>query len=86
MEKGEILNKMLSILEPYVRDPEMLGEVTPETHIIDDLKVNSARLVDIMIEAEDAFDIVIEDEDADAIETVGDMVRVITSKMEQQAA
>ncbi len=86
MGEGEILNRMLSILEPFVRDREVLGEVNPETHIIDDLKVNSARLVDIIIEAEDAFDIVIEDDDADAIGTVGDMVQVIACKVEQQAA
>ena len=51
-----------------------------ETHILDDLKVNSARLVDVVLEFEDAFDIEIADDDVDAVETVGDAVRLIEAK------
>ena len=52
-----------------------------DTTIIQDLKVNSARLVDIIIQAEDVFDIEIDDDDADEIKTVGDAVRVVERKL-----
>ena len=42
--------------------------VGPETNILDDLKVNSARLVDVVLAFEDEFDIEIADEDVDAVE------------------
>ena len=54
--------------------------VSLETHILDDLKVNSARLVDVVLEFEDAFDIEITDDDVDSVETVGDAVRLIEAK------
>ena len=42
------------------------------THILDELKVNSARLVDVVLAFEDEFDIEIADEDVDSVKTVGD--------------
>ena len=42
--------------------------------------MNSARLVDIILDFEDAFDIEVEDEDADAVNTVGDAVQLIAAK------
>jgi acyl carrier protein len=45
------------------------------------LKVNSARLVDVVLEFEDAFDIEIADEDVDSVETVGNAVELIESKL-----
>ncbi len=86
MEQKEIFTRIIDILKPYVREPAALDQVSEETHIIDDLKVNSARLVDVIIQAEDEFDIIIEDDDADTIRTVGDTVNVVAQKMSQAAA
>jgi Phosphopantetheine attachment site. len=58
-----------------------LDAATDDTHILDDLKVNSARLVDVIIKCEDVFDIEIDDDDADEIKTIGDTVAVIKSKL-----
>ena len=52
-----------------------------QTSILDDLKVNSARLVDVVIAFEDDFDIEIADEDVDTVNTVGDAVNLIVSKL-----
>jgi acyl carrier protein len=81
MEEKQIFTEMINILRPYVKDPTLLENVTNETHILDDLKVNSARLVDVIIKCEDVFDIEIDDDDADQIRTVGDAVDVIKSKL-----
>ena len=61
--------------------PPWLDRVAGATHILDDLKVNSARLVDVVLEFEDAFDIEIADEDVDSVETVGNAVELIESKL-----
>ena len=55
--------------------------VGPNTHILDDLKVNSARLVDVVLAFEDKFGIEIADDDVDTVNTVGDAVRLISAKL-----
>ena len=56
------------------------GEAGHGTRIIEDLGVNSARLVDIVLEFEDQFGISIDDEAADKVRTVGDAVQMIVLK------
>ncbi|MBN2568533.1 MAG: acyl carrier protein [Deltaproteobacteria bacterium] len=81
MDEKQILEEMVKILSPYVKDAALLENATTETHILDDLKVNSARLVDVIIKCEDVFDIEIDDDDADTIKTIGDAVSVVKAKM-----
>jgi acyl carrier protein len=81
MSKDEIFEQVVKILTPYVKNQEALDSVSLSTHILDELKVNSARLVDVVLEFEDAFDIEIADEDVDSVETVGNAVELIASKL-----
>ncbi len=77
MEAQNIFEKMVTIITPFAKDSGAMDNACLETNILDDLKVNSARFVDIIIEAEDAFDIEIDDDSADSIETIGDAVTII---------
>ena len=77
----EVFEKVVKILTPYVKNQAALDSVSPSTHILDDLKVNSARLVDVVIAFEDDFDIEIADEDVDQVNTVGDAVNLISGKL-----
>ena len=81
MSQEEIFEQVVKILTPYVKNQEALDGVGMSTHILDELKVNSARLVDVVLEFEDAFDIEIADEDVDSVETVGNAVELIASKL-----
>lgn len=81
MNTEEIFEKTIEIIKEFVKDKDKLQNATMDTSIIDDLKVNSARLVDIIIEAEDVFDIEIDDDDADQIRTVGDAVNIVEKKL-----
>jgi len=81
MEENKIREEFVNILRAYVKDPELLNSVTNDTHILNDLKVNSARLVDIIIKCEDVYGISIDDDDADKIRTIGDAVSVIKEKI-----
>jgi acyl carrier protein len=81
MTQDEIFEQVVKILTPYVKNQEALDGVSMTTHILDELKVNSARLVDVVLEFEDAFDIEIADEDVDSVETVGNAVELIASKL-----
>ena len=81
MDQSEIMGTVVKILTPWVKNEDALQSVSMETSILDDLKVNSARLVDVVIAFEDEFDIEIEDEDVDAVNSVGDAVQLISGKL-----
>jgi len=81
MTQDEIFEQVVKILTPYVKNQEALDSVGLSTHILDELKVNSARLVDVVLAFEDTFGIEVADEDADSVNTVGDAVRLICSKL-----
>ena len=81
MEQAEVFERVVKILTPWVKNDSALASVAMETNILDDLKVNSARLVDVVIAFEDDFDIEIADEDVDTVSTVGDAVNLILSKL-----
>jgi len=81
MTREEIFAKVVEIIRPFVKNQEALDSIGDSTNILKDLKVNSARLVDIILDFEDAFDIEVEDEDADAVNTVGDAVKLIEARI-----
>ena len=64
---------------------EQLGtsrdKITRATSFINDLGADSLDTVELVMEFEDEFDINIPDEDAEKIQTVGDAVQYIESKL-----
>jgi acyl carrier protein len=80
MERQEAFAMVVKILTPHVKNMKALDSVSDTTNILDDLKVNSARLVDVVLAFEDEFDIEIPDEDVDLVNTVGDCVNMILEK------
>jgi acyl carrier protein len=81
MEENKIFTEMIEILRLYAKDKTHLDQASMATHILDDLKVNSARLVDVIIKCEDVFGVTIEDDEADKIRTIGDAVELIKNKL-----
>jgi acyl carrier protein len=80
-DEKQIFDKVVEILKPYAKDAEALARVSLDTNILSGLKVNSARLVDVVLAFEDAFGIEVADDDADKVQTVGDAVRLIQGKL-----
>lgn len=81
MDEKKIFEEMVNILKVYTKDLALLEKATLDTHILNDLKVNSARLVDVIIKCEDVFGITVEDDEADKIRTIGDAVNIIKQKL-----
>jgi acyl carrier protein len=81
MDEKKIYEEFMNIIKLYAKDAALVEKATKETHILNDLKVNSARLVDIIIKCEDVFGIEIADEEADKIRTIGDAIKIIASKV-----
>jgi acyl carrier protein len=77
MDQKEVFDQVIAILKPFAKNQAALASVTSESSIQKDLKVNSARLVDVILELEERFGIQVKDEDADKVRTVGDAVSLI---------
>ena len=81
MDDKKIFDEMVNILKSYAKNQDLLEKATMDTHILNDLKVNSARLIDVIIRCEDVYGISIDDDEADKIRTIGDAVKVIKLKL-----
>jgi len=60
MDRREILEELKKVLAPYTENKEMLDGINEQTDLINDLKINSANLVDIIIDAEAKYNIEID--------------------------
>ncbi|MDX2245462.1 MAG: phosphopantetheine-binding protein [Bacteroidia bacterium] len=81
MEIAEITEKLRSIVRPYVDDKSLLENINGDTDLLKDLKINSAHLVDIILDAEEVFNIEIDDEAAEKMLTVKEAVRIIAERV-----
>lgn len=81
MEQQQIYSKVVNVITPYAKNADGISAMNENTKILEDLGVNSARLVDIVLAFEDEFNIQVEDEAADEIWTIGDAVKLINSKI-----
>jgi acyl carrier protein len=81
MTDKEIIEKLKSIVTPYTQRKEGLEGFNEETDFINDLKINSANLVDVVLDVEDEFNIEIDNDSMDGMLTVGDAKDIIERKM-----
>lgn len=73
----EVFEKVVGIISKHAKNQDALKNLTMETNILTDLQVNSARLVDIVLDFEDEFDLEIDDDEADKIATIGNAVELV---------
>jgi len=84
MTREEILAVLKSVLAPYTTNKEMLAGINDETDLIRDLKINSANLVDVIIDAESKYDIEIDYDSADKMINVGTCIDIIMEKLDEK--
>jgi len=81
MNKKELINSLKKIIKPYVQDEEAFKLLSEETDFINDLKINSANLVDIILDLEDEFDIEIDDKSMEKMLSVKAAIDIIITKL-----
>jgi len=81
MNKEQLIAKLKPIIEPYVQDEEAFKNLSEDTDFVNDLKINSANLVDIILDIEDEFDIRLENEDMEQMLNVKSAISIVTSKL-----
>ena len=81
MTKDELIAKLKTIVQPYIQDEEAFVNLSEETDFINDLKINSANLVDVILDVEDEFDIRIENDDMEKMISVKAAMAIINEKL-----
>lgn len=57
------------------------GSLTPEMRLVEDLRLDSVRLLTLAAEVENRFRVLLDEADELALETVGDLVAVVRRKL-----
>ena len=83
MNREESIQKLKKIVKPYVKNEEALENINENTDFINDLNINSANLVDVILDVEEVFDIEI---DADSMEKMRDVQSALMVIEEKLAA
>lgn len=81
MQKEEKYQKLKNIIKVYLPEDVAFSDISEDSHLMNDLNINSANLVDIVLDVEDAFDIRLENEDMENMQTVNDAVYIIDAKL-----
>lgn len=84
MTKEAILQKLKEVIKPYSQNLEALENISATTDFTNDLKINSANLVDVFLDVEEAFEIELENSSLEKIANVYDAIDVIALKLQQK--
>ena len=75
------IEQLKEIIKPYVPNAERLENLSPETDFIKDLEINSANLVDIILDIEEKFDINIDNEGMEKMLNVKAALAIIDQEL-----
>jgi acyl carrier protein len=84
MTEEEKYQKLKTIVEAYLPDDVGVDQITLESNFTQELNINSANLVDIVLDVEDTFDIMLENDDMDGMLTVKDALAIIDKKIAEK--
>lgn len=81
MTNNELITKLKTIVSPHIQDEEAFKNLSETTDFVKDLKINSANLVDIILDIEDEFNIRLENEDMEKMLDVKAAMEIINTKL-----
>ena len=84
MEKEVLITALKKIVKPYIQDEEAYENLSENTDFIKDLKINSANLVDVILDVEDEFDIIVDNESMEKMLTVKAALKIIETKLSEK--
>lgn len=80
-DNDQRLARLKGIVKTYLPEDVSIDSVGEESNFVTELNINSAHLVDIVLDLEDAFGIRLENEDMDQMQTVKDALNIIDQKL-----
>jgi acyl carrier protein len=84
MDRTATIERLKTIVKPFVANAEAFDNLTESTDFINDLQINSANLVDIILDIEDAFKIEIDNQAMEKMLTIKAALDIIETKLEEK--
>jgi acyl carrier protein len=84
MNRQEIIEKLKDIVKPYIKNQQAFDNLTERTDFITDLQINSANLVDVILDIEEVFNIIIDNESMERMVDVKSAMDIIKTKLSEK--
>jgi acyl carrier protein len=84
MNRTAIIDQLKTIVKPYINSQEAFENLTEQTDFLTDLKINSANLVDIILDIEDHFGIAIDNQSMERMLNIGAALQIIETKLAEK--
>jgi len=84
MERVATIEQLKSIVKPYAQNEEAFENLTEDTDFINDLKINSANLVDVVLDIEEKFDLIIDNESMEKMVNVKAAIGIIEAELSRK--
>ena len=81
MNKEKTIEELKSIVKPYIQNQEAFDRLSEDTDFINDLNINSANLVDVILDIEEKYNIVIDNESMERMINVKSALEIIENKL-----
>ncbi|SFD76075.1 acyl carrier protein [Chitinophaga sp. CF118] len=84
MDQETLIAAIKEIVKPYTKNEEALNNISENTDFVNDLQINSANLVDIILDVEEKFNIVVDNDSMERMLNVKAAIEIIQSKLAGQ--
>jgi acyl carrier protein len=84
MNKPELIETLKGIVKPYKKNQEAFDNLNDTTDFINDLQINSANLVDIILDIEEEFSIVIDNQSMEQMLDIKSTIAIIETKLAEK--
>ena len=81
MNKEKTIEELKSIVKPYIQNQEAFDRLSEDTDFIKDLNINSANLVDVILDIEEKYNIVIDNESMERMINVKSALEIIENNL-----
>lgn len=81
MTSDQIYDRLKDIIKVYLPEDVSEAEINENSHLVKELNINSAHLIDVVLDVEDAFDITIKDDELEQLDTISRAVEIIAQKI-----
>jgi len=84
MTTEQIYAKLLPIIKTYLPEDVSEEDIAPDKDLTGELNINSAHLVDVVLDVEDEFDIEFANADMENLRTINDAIEIIKQKLKTE--
>ena len=84
MSKENVLIELKQIIKPYINAEISADAILESSDFITDLKINSANLVDVILDVEDHFNIIIDQQSMERMIDVQSTLQIIEIKLSEK--